>query len=103
MNKRRRPSASTLKLLDHLMQRPRVWHYGYDLSRLTDLKSGTLYPILMRLSGRGILESKWQPAMQEGRPARHMYRLTATGLAFARGCLTRGAAASLIQSSAEYA
>jgi DNA-binding PadR family transcriptional regulator len=37
-----------------LEQRPRAWQYGYELSQITELKSGTLYPILMRLSDRGL-------------------------------------------------
>jgi PadR family transcriptional regulator len=85
------------------MQRPRAWHYGYDLSRITELKSGTLYPILMRLSARGVLESKWQPPAQEGRPPRHMYRLTAAGVSFARDSLVRQPAGALVASLGEYA
>jgi PadR family transcriptional regulator, regulatory protein PadR len=103
MERRRRPSRHTLTLLDALIQRPRAWHYGYDLSRITELKSGTLYPILMRLSERGALESKWQPAAQEGRPPRHMYRLTSAGLAFARDCLAAQPAGRLVESPEEYA
>jgi len=85
------------------MQRPRAWHYGYDLSRTTELKSGTLYPILMRLCDRGVLESKWQPPAQEGRPPRHMYRLTAAGVAFARDSLVRQPVAPVGESPGEYA
>ena len=84
MERNRRPSHHTLVLLAELTQRPRLWHYGYQLSRITELKSGTLYPILMRLCDRGMLESKWQPAAEEGRPPRHTYRLTAAGVAFGR-------------------
>lgn len=76
------------------MQRPRAWHYGYDLSRLTALKSGTLYPILIRLCERRFLESKWQPPVEEGRPPRHMYRLTSPGLLFARASLAEQSAAN---------
>lgn len=84
MERNRRPSAHTLLLLEALSKRPRAWHYGYELSQITGLKSGTLYPILMRLCDRGLLESQWQPAVQAGRPPRHVYRLTAPGVAFAR-------------------
>ena len=103
MERRRRPSRHTLALLDALTQRPRGWHYGYDLSRLTELKSGTLYPILMRLCERGVLESRWQPAAQEGRPPRHMYRLTAAGLVFARDSLAAQPAGRRVESPGEYA
>jgi PadR family transcriptional regulator, regulatory protein PadR len=38
----------------------------------------------MRLSEQGLLESRWQEAERHGLPPRHVYRLTASGLAFAR-------------------
>lgn len=103
MERSRRPSRHALALLDALMQRPRAWHYGYDLSRVTELRSGTLYPILMRLCGRGVLESRWQPPAQEGRPPRHMYRLTAAGIAFARDSRAAQPAGRRVESAAEYA
>jgi PadR family transcriptional regulator, regulatory protein PadR len=67
-----------------MLERPRAWQYGYELAQITRLKSGTLYPILMRLSDRGMLESKWQPSEKPGLPPRHMYRLTVNGGVFAR-------------------
>lgn len=84
MERNRRPSAHTLLLLEALSKRLRKWQYGYELAQVTGLKSGTLYPILMRLCDRGLLESQWQAAAQPGRPPRHMYRLTAAGAAFVR-------------------
>jgi DNA-binding PadR family transcriptional regulator len=66
------------------MERPRAWRHGYDLSLETHLKSGTLYPVLMRLADRGFLDSRWEPSEVEGRPPRRNYRLTAEGLGLAR-------------------
>ena len=80
----RKCSRQTLALLDALMEQPRKWHHGYELSKATGLKSGTLYPILMRLSDLGFLDSRWKDAEPGGRPPRHVYRLTASGLALAR-------------------
>ena len=77
MERRRRCSTHTLSLLAILVERPRSWRYGYALS-----------PILMRLSDRGLLDSKWEPSPERGRPPRHMYRLTSEGVAFARKELT---------------
>jgi DNA-binding PadR family transcriptional regulator len=37
----------------------------------------------MRLSDRGLLESKWEPSEHEGRPPRKLYRLNAEGAAYA--------------------
>ena len=88
MTRERKPSNQTLKLLGTLSAQPRHWTHGYDLSMATGLKSGTLYPILMRLTDRELLEHKWQDSPDPGRPPRHMYRLTAAGLGFARLQLT---------------
>jgi DNA-binding PadR family transcriptional regulator len=77
-------SRQTRILLSVLVANPQSWRHGYELSKLTELKSGTLYPLLIRLSEHGLLESKWLPVDQPGRPPRHVYRLTPAGLALAR-------------------
>lgn len=84
MPRTRRASGQTLRLLSSLVDEPRKWHHGYELSKATDLASGTLYPILMRLAERGLLEHKWLPSEESGRPPRHVYRLTSKGLAHAK-------------------
>jgi PadR family transcriptional regulator PadR len=76
-------SRQTRALLEALLKSPRNWRYGYDLSTETGLKSGTLYPILIRLADQGLLESEWQESDHPGRP-RHAYRLTNEGLSLAR-------------------
>lgn len=81
-----RISPQTLSLLSALLAAPRNWRYGYDLSTETSLKSGTLYPILMRLAERNWLETRWEHADETGKP-RHMYRLTAEGHRVARETL----------------
>lgn len=77
-------SKPTKALLAALMEDPVAWRHGYDISKDTGIKPGTLYPLLMRLSDMGLLTSKWKAPEQPGRPPRHMYRLTATGVALAR-------------------
>jgi len=79
-NNSRQARALFATLLDH----PQTWRHGYDLSKETGLRSGTLYPLLIRLSEQGLLESRWQDAERPGLPPRHVYRLTASGLALAR-------------------
>jgi DNA-binding PadR family transcriptional regulator len=64
-------------VLLELAREPALERYGYDLARSTGLASGTLYPILVRLEERGLLDARWE--LGEGRP-RHVYRLTAAGL-----------------------
>ena len=44
-----------------------------------DLKAGSVYPILMRLADRGLLETAWERDVPAGRPPRHLYRLTGPG------------------------
>ena len=80
----RKCSRQTLALLAALMEQPRTWQHGYELSKATGLKSGTLYPILIRLSDLSFLDSRWEVAERPGRPPRHIYRLTAIGLVLAR-------------------
>ena len=38
----------------------------------------------MRLTEHGLLEEDWEPSDTPGRPLRHIYRLTRTGLTLAR-------------------
>ena len=78
-----RLSPQTLLVLEALLTQPREWQYGYDISRSTGLKSGTLYPILMRMADRKLLETRWETG-EPGKPPRHMYRFTPEGLRFAR-------------------
>jgi DNA-binding PadR family transcriptional regulator len=84
-------SRQTQTLLAALSTQPQAWRHGYELSKETGLKSGTLYPLLMRLSDQGLLESEWRPPVQPGRPARHAYRLTAAGAALASAQSARAA------------
>jgi PadR family transcriptional regulator, regulatory protein PadR len=58
------------------------WRHGYDLMAQAGVKSGTLYPLLMRLEAQGLLEACWVESPQAGRPPRHVYRLTAAGRAW---------------------
>ena len=84
MERNRRPSKQMLRLLDALSATPGEWRHGYDIIKETGLLSGTLYPLLMRMTDQGLVEAEWREPAQPGRPARHAYRLTAQGLALAR-------------------
>ncbi len=81
-------SAQTLAVLAELCAAPSQWRHGYGIARGTGLKSGTLYPVLIRLADRGLVEARWEDE-QPGRPRRHLYRLTPDGLAIATEALTR--------------
>jgi PadR family transcriptional regulator, regulatory protein PadR len=80
-------SPQTVSVLAALCEQPSAWQHGYALARQTGLKSGTLYPILIRLADRGLVEARWQEEPVPGRPRRHLYRLTAGGLASATAAL----------------
>jgi PadR family transcriptional regulator, regulatory protein PadR len=87
-------SAQTLAVLAALAARPATWRHGYDLARETGLRSGTLYPILVRLADRSIVEACWEEGQPAGRPRRHLYRLTSEGLAAATAALAAAPAAA---------
>ncbi len=84
----------TLSVLAALCGQPSAWQHGYALSRQTGLKSGTLYPILIRLADRGLVEACWQEEPVPGRPRRHLYRLTPDGLASATAAAAEAERAS---------
>src|SRR5580698_8357527 len=78
MQRNRPPSAQTINVLRALAAEPTRWRHGYDLATEVHLKSGSLYPILVRLADRGLLETSWEPSVGS-RPPRHLYRLTGAG------------------------
>jgi PadR family transcriptional regulator, regulatory protein PadR len=51
-------SAQTLAVLADLCATPSQWRHGYGIARDTGLKSGTLYPVLIRLADRGLVEGR---------------------------------------------
>jgi DNA-binding PadR family transcriptional regulator len=70
------PTALVLQAL------ARGFHHGFDIMDATGLPSGTVYPILRRLEGEGLLRSAWEKhaeAQREGRPPRRYYDITAAG------------------------
>ena len=103
MTSRREFSPQTLSVLAALYEQPSHWQHGYALASQTGLKSGTLYPILIRMADRGLVEASWQEEPQPGRPRRHLYRLTADGLASAAGALASAAAAQASAAAAQAA
>ena len=92
MRSRSEFSAQSLSVLSALCEEQSQWRHGYALAGQTGLKSGTLYPILIRLADRGLVEACWQEEPTPGRPRRHLYRLTADGLASATAALAEAPA-----------
>jgi PadR family transcriptional regulator PadR len=83
MQRIRRPSPQTVRLLRALTGAPLEWRYGYELGAQVGLRSGSLYPILVRLCDRELLEAAWEADAPPGRPPRHLYRLTSRGREYA--------------------
>ena len=92
MSRNRRPSKQMLLLLEALSAGSQQWRHGYDLMKETGLSSGTLYPLLIRMAEKGLIEAEWREPAQVGRPARHAYKLTAAGIELARETGGSGAA-----------
>src|SRR5207245_9563713 len=67
MASRRALSPQTICVLAALCAEPSVWRHGYTLAKQTGLKSGTLYPILMRLADPGLVEASWEAEHVPGR------------------------------------
>jgi PadR family transcriptional regulator len=79
-------TTTTLKVLARMLEEPSGEWYGFDLIDQTKIKSGTLYPILIRLEKAGWLESRLEnvdPRLT-GRPARRLYSLSGEGERLAR-------------------
>jgi PadR family transcriptional regulator PadR len=74
MKRNRQPSTQTAAVLLALGEDSTAWRYGYELCQETGLKAGSMYPILMRLADRGLLETNWESDVPVGRPPRHLYR-----------------------------
>ncbi|MFI6781935.1 PadR family transcriptional regulator [Micromonospora sp. NPDC050276] len=84
-----RMTIPVAKVVAALLAEPDAQRYGLDLMRMTDLPSGTLYPVLHRLTEAGWLAADWEEIdpVAAGRPARRYYRLTAVGVTQARQAL----------------
>jgi PadR family transcriptional regulator, regulatory protein PadR len=83
MRRSRKPTPQTIAVVLALADNRAGWSHGYHLCRQLGLKAGTVYPILMRLTERGLLETTWETDPPSGRPARHLYRLSGDGARFA--------------------
>lgn len=90
-----RITPQTAAVLAALLDRPEAW--GFELSRETGLKAGTIYPILARLVAAGWVADRWEEpevGQGSGRPPRRYYRLTTTGRARAVHVTAAGTTAS---------
>lgn len=100
MQRRRAPSPQMVAVLLALGESAGRHRHGYELCRVLDLKAGTVYPLLMRLAERGLVETEWELDPPQGRPARHLYRLSATGRQLVAELRREAASAARVSRSA---
>ena len=89
-----RTTRSLVQVAVALLEEPAAKHWGYELSRRADVRSGVLYPMLTRMLNEGWLTDGWEDAdaIAEKRPPRRYYELTDFGRAELSGLLTRARA-----------
>ncbi len=84
-------TTTTVQVLQALLDDPKTERYGLEIMALTELPSGTVFPILARFEVLGWLVSGWEvvDSSVAGRPRRRYYRLTEEGLEAAGAALVR--------------
>ena len=82
----------TIAVAHYFLQRPRTAHWGYQISKDTGVRTGSLYPILSAFEEVDWIEDSWEPADAphlNGRPPRRLYALTEKGAREMGGALQR--------------
>lgn len=75
-----RKTQALIQVAWALMESPTAQHWGYELSKQANVRSGVLYPMLTRLVNEGWLADGWEdPSTIQGRPPRRYYELTDKG------------------------
>jgi DNA-binding PadR family transcriptional regulator len=87
MGTEKRITQQTEKILATLLTDPLAEWWGAQIAKAAGLKSGTLYPALLRMERFGWLTSEWEDIdpSEEGRPRKRFYRLTGEGQRVAEG------------------
>ena len=81
MTTERRITEQTERILETLLTDPTAEWWGTRIAPTAGLKSGSLYPALMRMERFGWLASRWEEVdpSEARRPRRRLYHLTAEG------------------------
>jgi PadR family transcriptional regulator, regulatory protein PadR len=87
--KRRRITDETAAVLALFLSDVARSLYGLEIIKETGISSGSLYPILLRLEARGVIDGVWEQIDEstEGRRRRRYHRITPDGVVFAREAL----------------
>lgn len=85
-----RTTYALVRLAAALIAAPEDRHWGYQLSKMSGVRSGAMYPRLTSMLEEGWLEDGWQTEQEAGgRPPRRYYTLTEKGKAELRALLAR--------------
>jgi hypothetical protein len=81
-----RMTANVARVLRVFVDEPEAQHHGAELLKRLRISSGTLYPVLARLTGAGLLTVETEEASPSelGRPARRLYTIDPDQLGAAR-------------------
>ncbi|GAB3867925.1 PadR family transcriptional regulator [Dactylosporangium cerinum] len=83
-----RVTQPTLDVLEALLGAEGFELHGWAIIKGTGRAGPTVYKILERLSGAGLLAGRWEElGPDDNRPRRRFYQLTPTGIAHARQLL----------------
>jgi PadR family transcriptional regulator, regulatory protein PadR len=76
-----RTTHASVQVAMALLGAPSNKHWGYELSKITGVRSGVLYPMLSRMLDEGMLCDGWEDpsTIQTKRPPRRYYLLTDKG------------------------
>ena len=76
-----RKTKASVPVAMALLADPTGKHWGYELSKLSGVRSGVLYPMLTRMLDEGWLTDGWEDptTIVEKRPPRRYYELTDQG------------------------
>ncbi|SFO88862.1 PadR family transcriptional regulator [Amycolatopsis rubida] len=87
-----RVTYALVQLAAALMAAPSDRHWGYQLSRVSGVRSGAMYPRLTQMLDEGWLADGWESAREAaGRPPRRYYTLTEKGKVELGAILVRAA------------
>ncbi|MER7911497.1 PadR family transcriptional regulator [Streptomyces sp. NPDC096068] len=81
-----RMTANVARVLRVFVDESEAQHHGGELLKRLRISSGTLYPVLARLTGAGLLTVETEEASPSelGRPARRLYTIDPDQLGAAR-------------------
>jgi PadR family transcriptional regulator PadR len=83
MTGRPNKTKNAVRVLEAFLDDPTKEVHGFRLVESLKIKSGVLYPLLIRYENIGWLESHWEKSDAPG-PRKRLYRLTAEGAPAAR-------------------